>query len=213
MISIILADDHKIITDGISSLLEQESDMHIAAVFTNGRDVVHYIPDHPIDLIMLDIDMPHMNGIECAEWILNRNPSQNVAILTMHEEKALITKFIEMGIRGYFIKTIEKPELVQAIRTIHGGGEYFPASVTKALLAKKNTVIDVSINPIVNELSSRETEIIKLVAQGMSNKEIGEHLFISYRTVDTHRSNVMKKLNIHNIAGLVRFAFQNKLVE
>jgi len=213
MIKIVLADDHKIITDGISNLLKSEKDISVEAVFDNGLTLIEFLPNNPIDLILLDIDMPMMNGIECAEKILSRNPDQKIAMLTMHEEKALIARFIEMGVKGYFIKTIEQEELMLAIRTIDKGGEYFPASVTKALLAKQTKVIDVTIDPIVKELSARELEIIKLVAQGMSNKEIGEQLFISHRTVDTHRTNLMKKLSIHNIAGLIRFAFKNKLVE
>ncbi len=212
MIKIVLADDHKIITDGISNLLKTESDMHVEAVFQNGLELMEFLPNNTIDLILLDIDMPEMNGIECAEKILKRNPDQKIAMLTMHEEKALITKFIEMGVKGYFIKTIEQSELMLAIRTINKGGEYFPASVTKALLSKQVKTTDVTIDPIVNDLSTREMEIIKLVAQGMSNKEIGEQLFISHRTVDTHRTNLMKKLDIHNIAGLIRFAFKNKLI-
>ncbi|MEL7144929.1 MAG: response regulator transcription factor [Bacteroidota bacterium] len=213
MIKIILADDHKIITEGIANLLKKEADIKIEAIFHDGLSLMDYLPHHPVDLILLDIDMPMLNGIECAEKILKRNPDQKIAMLTMHGEKALIIRLIEMGVKGYFIKTIEQDELILAIRKICAGNEYFPADVTKALLTQKETVNDVTINPLVNELSARETEIIKLVAQGMSNKEIGESLFISHRTVDTHRTNLMKKLNIHNIAGLIRFAFQNKLVE
>jgi len=212
MIKILLVDDHKIITDGISNLLENESGIQVIAVAHNGEEALHKITEIEINLVLLDIDMPVMNGIECAEKISEKYPNLNIAMLTMHEEKALIQQFIEMGVKGYFLKTIQKDELIHAIKIIANGGDYFPSDVTKALLKKEKINPNVTQSPLLADLSERELEIIKLIAGGLSNKEIADQLFISPRTVDTHRTNLMKKLDIHNIAGLVRFAFQNKLV-
>ncbi len=213
MINLILADDHKLIIDGISKLLESETDINIVATCNNGDDVLDVLPKISVDVLLLDLDMPIMNGLQCAEVVKNQHPEVRIAILTMHDEKALIQKFIEFGVNGYFLKTIQKDELIHAIKTIANGGDYFPSEVTKALLQKQCITPDVTQSPLLKELTKREIEIICLVAQGFSNNDIGKKLFISPRTVDTHRTNIMRKLDLHNVAEIVRFAFQNKLIE
>lgn len=213
MINIVLADDHQLIIDGISNLLENEIEINIVATCNNGVQVLDELPNHNVDVLLLDLDMPEMNGLQCAKEVLQRFSNVKIAILTMHYEKALIQKFIELGVKGYFLKTIQKDELIHAIKTIAKGGEYFPSDVTKALLQKQTITPSVTHSPLIASLTEREIEIIRLVSQGLSNKEIAEKLFISPRTADTHRTNVMKKLDLHNVAELVRFAFQNKIVE
>ncbi len=213
MINLILADDHHLIIDGITRLLEDEVDINIVATCSNGKDVLEILPKINVDVLLLDLDMPIMNGLQCAETVKLKYPHVKIAILTMHQEKALIQKFIEFGVNGYFLKTIQKDELLHAIQTIAVGGDYFPSDVTKALLQKQTITADVNQSPLLNELTKREIEIIRLVAQGFSNNDIGKKLFISPRTVDTHRTNIMRKLDLHNVAEIVRFAFQNKLIE
>jgi len=213
MINLILADDHHLIIDGITRLLEDEVDINIVATCSNGKDVLEILPKINVDVLLLDLDMPIMNGLQCAETVKLKYPHVKIAILTMHQEKALIQKFIEFGVNGYFLKTIQKDELLHAIKTIAVGGDYFPSDVTKALLQKQTITADVNQSPLLNELTKREIEIIRLVAQGFSNNDIGKKLFISPRTVDTHRTNIMRKLDLHNVAEIVRFAFQNKLIE
>lgn len=213
MINIILADDHQIIIDGISNLLQDEPDMKVVADCKNGQEVLEQLATLSIDVLLLDLDMPIMNGFECAQQVQKKFPNVKIAILTMHEEKALIQKFIEFGVKGYFLKTINKSELVHAIKTIAGGGEYFPSDVTKALLRKETITPNITQSPLLASLTEREIEIIRLVSQGFSNKEIADKLFISPRTSDTHRTNIMRKLDLHNVAEMVRFAFQNKLVK
>lgn len=212
MINIVLADDHQIIIDGISNLLTEEADIDIVAECNNGQEVLDCLKKSKPHLVLLDLDMPIMNGLECAQKARENYPDVKIAILTMHEEKALIQKFIALGVQGYFLKTIKKKELIHAIRTIADGEEYFPSAVTKALVSSEKEMIDVTQSPLLGNLTSRELEIIKLVAQGSTNKEIGDQLHISPRTADTHRSNLMRKLNLKNVADLVRFAFQNKLI-
>lgn len=213
MINILIADDHQIIIDGITNLLEHEKEMDVVGHCNNGEEVLEKLPWLKADVLLLDLDMPKMNGLECAEKVHKRFPDVKIAILTMHQEKALIERFIELGVKGYFLKTIAKDELVFAIKTIASGGEYFPAAVTKALLKKQTMTPDVTQSPLLAELTKREVEIIRLVSQGFSNNEIGEKLFISPRTADTHRTNMMRKLDLHNVAEIVRFAFQNKLID
>jgi two-component system response regulator NreC len=174
--------------------------------------VLELLPNLNADLLLLDLDMPEMNGLQCAKEVQRLFPEIKIAILTMHNEKALIKEFIEMGVQGYFLKTIAKEELVIAINSIAEGRDYFPSNVTKALLRKQQINTDVSQSAVLAELTEREIEIICLVAEGLSTKEIGEKLFISPRTADTHRTNIMRKIDVHNVAEMVRFAFQNKLV-
>lgn len=212
MINLILADDHQLIIDGISGLLEGETNINIVATCNNGLEVLESLSQFNVDLLLLDLDMPKMNGLQCSEEIQKRFPNVKIAILTMHQEKALIQKFIELGVKGYFLKTIPKDELIYAIKTIANNGEYFPADITKALLKKSKIKPTVLQSHLLAELTEREIEVIRLVSQGFSTKEIGNKLFISPRTADTHRTNIMRKLDLHNVAEIVRFAFQNKLV-
>ncbi len=213
MINIILADDHHLIIEGISKLLEDDADINIVATCENGSKVLEILPKLNVDVLLLDLDMPIMNGMQCAEAVKQKYPEVKIAILTMHKENSLIQKFIEFGVNGYFLKTIQKNELTHAIKTIAAGGDYFTSDVTKALLKKQSTHPDVTQSPLLKELTRREIEIINLVAQGLSNNEIGKKLFISPRTADTHRTNIMRKLDLHNVAEIVRFAFQNKLID
>ena len=213
MINLILADDHHLIIDGISKLLEDEADINIVGCCCNGNEVLEILPKINVDVLMLDLDMPVMNGLQCAEIVKKQYPEVKIAILTMHQEKALIQRFIEFGVNGYFLKTIQKKELVRALKAIAGGRDYFPPDVTKALIQKQKFVTDLTQSPLLEELTNRELEIVRLVAQGFSNSEIGKKLFISPRTADTHRTNIMRKLDLHNVAEIVRFAFQNKLID
>lgn len=213
MINLILADDHQLILDGISNLLEPEAEINLVTTCTNGKEVLEELPNHSIDLLLLDLDMPEMNGLQCAEEVQKRYPTVKIVILTMHQEKALIQKFIEFGVKGYFLKTIPKDELIGAIKTIANGGEHFPSDVTELLKKKETIVPNVAQSHLLAKLTEREVEIIRLVSQGFSNKEIAEKIFISPRTADTHRTNIMRKLELHNVAEMVRFAFQNKLIE
>lgn len=214
MKKILIADDHKIIADGIKSMLSDVSDIEVVATVYNGLQVLEILDITSVDLILLDIDMPEMNGIDCAKEVLKRYPDTKISILTMHYERSLIKSFIEMGVQGYMLKTIPKEEFIQAINSILNGSEYFNADITRALLKDEKTNRSTSgLHPVLSLLSTREIEIIKLIAAGMTNSQIGEKLFISPRTADVHRTNIMKKIDVHNAAGLIRFAFQNNLTE
>jgi len=213
-IKILIADDHPLIAEGIKNTFKNNDAFNVAAVVSNGKEVLEYLKDNAVDVVLLDINMPEMDGIECAKNILKTYTTIKIAILSMHQESSIIKNLIDIGVNGYMLKTIPSDELLMAIQKIYEGKTYFNSDVTKALLSNDNSS---AVNllkqksPLFNELTSREKEIIKLVSQGNTNTQIGEKLFISPRTVDTHRTNVMKKLNIHNVASLIRFAFQNGL--
>ena len=211
MISLLLADDHNIILDGLSDMLNSDKDLKVVATANNGKEVLDKLKLASFDVILLDINMPVMDGIQCAEEILNQNSNQKIIMLTMNEEKSIVEKMIKIGAKGFLLKTTEKEELINAIKTVSSGKNYFSADITKILISQ-NKKENISQNGILATLTEREIEIIKHIANGLSSAEISELLFISQRTVETHRTNIIKKLNVNNVAGVVRFAFQNNLV-
>ena len=212
MIRILIADDHPLMAEGIKNTFSDAEDISVVTVVANGKEVLDFVKDIIVDVVLLDIDMPIMNGIDCAKELLVKHPGIHIAMLSMHQEKSLIASLIEAGVKGYMLKTVPKPELIQAVRTIYGGGNYFNAEVAMALMAKENESKEKVHNTTESILSERELEIVIHLVDGLTNTQIGDTLHISPRTVDTHRTNIMKKIQVNNVAGLIRYAFQNGLV-
>lgn len=212
-IKILIADDHPLIAKGIKDSLETNSSISIVGIMPNGKEVIDYLEKHTVDILLLDIDMPVMNGMDCASSLLQKNSSVKIVMLSMHQDAYTIKKLMDLGVSGYLLKTISSEELLFAIKKVYNGESYFNADVTKALLNTANSQPRKSPtdSPLVNDLTKREKEIIKYVCQGLSNHEIGEKLFISHKTVDTHRTNIMRKLGVRNAISLVRFALRNNL--
>ncbi len=212
-IKILIADDHPLIAEGIKNTFDNQEEHQVVAVVNNGKEALDFIENNLVDIALLDINMPIMDGIECAKKIISNFVDVKVAMLSMHEEKSLIKNLIEIGVKGYMLKTIPSDELLMAIKKIYGGKEYFSSDVTKALLSDDSSSFHryKKKSPLLQDLTSREKEIIKYISQGLTNNQIGEKLFISPRTVDTHRTNIMRKIDVHNVASLIRFAFQNGL--
>ncbi|PWG04602.1 response regulator [Polaribacter aquimarinus] len=212
-IKILIADDHPLIAEGIKNTFDNQEDYQVVAVVNNGKEAIDFIEQHLVDIALLDINMPIMDGIECAKKITSDFKDVKVAMLSMYQESSIIKSLIDIGVKGYMLKTIPSDELLLAIKNIYKGKEYFNADVTKALLSDDSSTFHKykKTSPIVEELTSREKEIIKYISQGLTNIQIGEKLFISPRTVDTHRTNIMRKIDVHNVASLIRFAFQNGL--
>jgi two-component system response regulator NreC len=208
-IKVLLVDDHQIIIDGLKSLLKNNAEFQVAGEAGNGREALRILDLIEIDVVLMDIDMPVLNGIDTLKEINRRKSGQKVIILSMHNEAGMIKSLIDIGASGYLLKSCSQEELITAIQKVVGGQSYFSTDVTLALLKPAS-----SSNPETrNELlTDRETEILKLIAAGFSNKEIGDKLFISHRTVDTHRTNLMKKLDVSNIAGLISYAIKNGIV-
>lgn len=214
-IRVLIADDHPLMAEGIANTFEGVEEIEVKAIVANGQEALDLISEDIFDVVLLDIDMPVLNGIDCAKEIIGRYSDVKVAMLSMHQEASLIKSLIAIGVKGYMLKTIPQDELIYAVKQIYQGKEYFNASITKALLNPEQhnkTVKILDKSPLLEELTARELEILELIAKGSTNTQIGEKLFISPRTVDTHRTNIMNKLEIRNVAGLVRFAFQNGLV-
>lgn len=213
-IKILIADDHPLIAEGIKNTFDNNSEFNVIEVVKNGNEAINFIKTHAIDVALLDINMPIMDGIECAKEIVKNHNQVKVAILSMYQESSIIKNLIEIGVKGYMLKTIPSDELLLAIKNIYQGKEYFSTAVTKALISddKPNSFLQYKKkSPLLNDLTTREKEIIKYISQGLTNAQVGEKLFISPRTVDTHRTNIMRKIDVHNVASLIRFAFQNGL--
>lgn len=208
-IRILIVDDHQIILDGLVSLFEGIDDIRVVQTATNGREAIDILKVLTVDVVLMDIDMPVMNGLDTAREMKKMQSAPKIIILSMHSETGMIKNLIELGVNGYLIKNSGKTEMINALRKVYAGDKVFAPDVTMALLGKK----DPKHKEAKIELTDREVEILKLVVDGFSNKEIGKKLFISHRTVDTHRTNMMKKVEVNNVAGLISFAIRNKLVD
>lgn len=206
---ILLVDDHQIVIDGIRALLSTEKIVEIKGEAHHGVEALDMLEVLKIDLVLMDLDMPVMGGLEATKLIRQKHPDVKIIVLTMHDEKAMVQAMIDAGADGYLLKNSPKEELMKALAAVSAGDSYFPAEVKSILLQAD---FDQVRTGKLAELTDRELEILKCIAEGHSNKEIGEQLFISHRTVDTHRTNLMQKLDVHNIAGLVRIAITSGLV-
>lgn len=210
-IKVLVTDDHQIIVDGLKSLLNNSADFKVIGEANNGREALKIIENVEVDVVLMDIDMPVMNGIETLKEIRRRRLEVKVIILSMHHEAGMIKSLIDLGAMGYLLKSSPQEELAAAIRKVATGQQYFSTQVTLSLLNKPQNSNNAE-SESAGLLTERETEIIKLIAEGFSNKEIGAKLFISHRTVDTHRTNLMKKIQVDNIAGLISYAIKNGIV-
>ncbi len=214
---IILVDDHELIREGISELVSRIGAYQVIAQAANGQVGLALVETLKPDIVLMDVDMPVMNGLEATLQIKRHHKSVKVIVLTMHDEPALIKRMMEIGADGFLLKNADRSEFVDALARVAAGKTYFSSDAAQAVISGKrattNTYQVGEESLLLSTLSERELEILKEVAAGFTNKEIADKLFISHRTVDAHRTNVMKKLEIHNAAGLVKFALQNGLVK
>lgn len=213
VIRVILVDDHKIIRDGIRAMLDAAPEVEVVAEADNGRELMEMIDDVDADMVIMDVNMPQMNGIEATIRMQQEHPDIPVLALSMHEEVEYITKMLQAGAYGYILKNAGQTELLNAINKIAEGEKYFSSDVSYTMMM---SYIDGEAPPRAKgdiHLTNRETEIIKLIANEMTNQEIADKLEISLRTVDTHRRNLLQKLGVKNTAGLVKYAMQNNLVQ
>ena len=207
-IKLIIADDHELILQGLVSIFEDVENIEVIAEANNGQELLRYIDALNPDVVFIDLDMPIMDGFASLKAIEEKQYPCKKIMLTMHQEKSLITKAIELGADGYLLKTALPQEIVDAVNRVFSGQKAFSSDVTLSLLNGDSNSRNSDESKILTE---RELEIVALIAKGKSNKEIADELFISHRTVDTHRSNLMKKLEINNVAKLIRWAIDNDL--
>lgn len=211
LIKILMVDDHKIVRDGIRSLLSDVPDCTFVGEAENGLDACEKTDELLPDLIILDINMPVMDGITCAKKIIEKHPEIKILALTMLNEQEYIKNMIAAGALGYILKNSGKDELVTAIHTVMDGKNYFSNDVKDAIfmqiIGKKNSIQKIAGEPI--PLTRREIDVLRLIVEELTNQEIADKLFISVRTVDAHRRNLLEKTGARNTAGLVRFAIEH----
>ena len=213
-INVLIADDHRVVRDGIKSILNKEDEINVIGEAQNGAEALTLARELNPDIILTDITMPEMTGIELANEVGKELPEIKVIILSMHEDEEYISKVVEAKASGYLGKEVEKEEIILAIKRVYGGGNYYSENVSKMMIEGfvKKTTSGGNDGPAVH-LTNREKEILKLVVDGASSKAIAGELFISIRTVETHRNNILQKLNVKNSAELVKYALKHKLVE
>lgn len=215
-ITILIADDHKIFRQGLTELLNKEQNMMVIGDAGEGKDVIEFLRLQKVDVVLMDIDMGEgeTSGIELTSEIIKLYPETKVLALSMHGDKNYIVKMLEAGATGYILKNAGKEEMINAIQTVANGNTYFSSLVSAKLLEQIiNPTNSKKSKPKGTPLTDREIEVLKLIADEYSNPEIAEKLFISVRTVDTHRRNLLDKLGVKNTAGLVKYAFQKGLLD
>ncbi|NRS89198.1 DNA-binding NarL/FixJ family response regulator [Flavobacterium sp. 7E] len=210
-IKLIIADDHTMFLEGIVSLLEIEEHITIIGKAINGNEVQDLLKKSLTDIVLLDISMPEMDGIEVTKLIKNTYPSVKVLIISTHSNVQMIAKLIRMNVDGYLLKNAEKEELLLAINTIQNGGRYFCEEVNRKnednTYKLKNEILQIT------ELSNREKEILILIAQEFTGNEIADKVNLSLNTINTHRRNLLSKINVKNTAGLVKYAIEYGLLD
>lgn len=204
-----MADDHAILREGIVSLLGTEKNFKVACIASGGYQVLDLIEKNHIDICLLDINMPGLDGIETAKLIRQRKPEIKIIMLTTYNDREIISELVHIGVAGYLLKNSDKEELVEAINKVMKGRHYFSEDVEKIILQglteKKNTE--------VIPLTERELEVVQLLAKEYTNDRIADELHISYRTVETHRKNIMQKTKSGNLAGLIKYAYSKGLIK
>ncbi len=212
-IRVLLADDHTILREGIRSLLEDEPDILVVGEAEDGHSVIRMACELGPDVVLLDIAMPLLNGLETAQRLQRDCPSAKVLILTMHENEEYIRQVLASGAMGYILKDTAARELISAIRTVHRGEAVLSPAVTRLVIEDYLRWGDLQSADTSDGLSPREREVLQLIAEGYNNKQISEILSISIKTVQAHRANLMAKLDLHDRSELIKYAIRKKIIE
>ncbi len=209
-ITILLADDHDVVRKGMKMLLEDETDVKVIGEASDGLEAIEKIKTLMPNVVILDLTMPRMTGIEAAKIISEEYPEVKILIFSMHNNREYIVSSVENGANGYLLKDTGKEELMKAIKVVSDGRKYFPPEISEViideLLAKTANSQDNSGKPIFQKITPKEKQILGMIVQGFNSREIADKLFLSIRTVDNHRANMMKKTKAKNTADLVMMA-------
>jgi two-component system response regulator NreC len=206
---ILLADDHTIVRQGLKLIISSHADLQVIGEAANGREVLELAEKLKPDLILMDVAMPELNGIEATRRLREVSPRTKVLVLSMHKEAVYVREILKAGARGYILKDAIDTELISAIQSVARGDGYISPAISGTLLSDYRQNIT---NPL-DLLSSREREVLQLIAEGKTNKEVATRLNLSVYTVDSHRGKIMEKLNLHSTGELVRFAMKQGLVD
>ena len=208
-IRILLADDHSVVRQGFARILESEPDLEVAGEASSGRAAVELADSIKPDVVVMDVTMPELNGIEATRRICKSHPRVRVLALSMHKDQVYVREILRAGAAGYLLKDAPDYELVAAVRAVSQGQGYLSPGVSEAVLSDYRK----HVSDPLDLLSSREREILQMLAEGKTNKEVATALNISVYTVDAHRGRIMEKLNLHSIGEMVRFALRNGLID
>ncbi|MBV8867250.1 MAG: response regulator transcription factor [Acidobacteriaceae bacterium] len=209
MIRILLADDHTIVRQGLKLILSSQSDFEVIGEAANGREVVELAEKLRPDIVLLDVAMPELNGIEATRRMMEQNGRIRILVLSMHKESVYVREILKAGARGYLLKDVIDTELLNAVRSVARGDGYVSPAVSGALLSDYRQ----NVTDPADLLTNREREVLQLIAEGKTNKEVATKLNLSVYTVDSHRGKIMEKLNLHSTGELVRFAIKHGLAE
>ena len=208
-IKVILADDHQIVLDGLKLLLKEHPEIEVVGVASNGKEAIDLLQQTSADILVSDVEMPVMDGIESAAQVLQRFPETKVLMLTMYNDQAFIRRLIETGVNGYILKNKGKEELAEAIKDISEGKNYFGRDVTDVLISSIRNKEDKKKPQSGVPLTKREVEVLRLIADSKSTPQIAKMLFIAHSTVETHRRNLIDKTGVANSKTLIKWAIQN----
>ncbi|MBR9919783.1 MAG: response regulator transcription factor [Bacteroidetes bacterium] len=201
---ILLADDHQVVLDGLTMLLQKEDDLNIVGRAQNGSELIDMLRTKDVDLVITDINMPEMDGISSTTSIRKNYPDLRILVLSMHDDSNYITAVLKAGANGYLVKNAGRKEVLKAIRKVINGESYYSPEAAKAVMDNMGS----SRNEMPG-LSDREKQIVKLICEEFTTREIAEKLFLSFHTVEKHRKNIIAKLDVRNTAGLVKWAIRN----
>jgi DNA-binding NarL/FixJ family response regulator len=210
-IRVLLADDHRILVDGLMSLLERQGDIDVVGVAKDGLEVVAMVERHRPDVVLLDISMPRLNGIDAARRILRDHPDTKIAMLSMHADRAYVQESLRVGARGYILKESAVREVLHAVEAVMRGERFLSQSVRDQVLDDYVELVRDARDPAGSPLSPREREVLQLLAEGHSTKEMASTLSISAKTVESHRKQMMDKLGMHSVAELTKYAIREGL--
>jgi len=212
-ISVLLVDDHTVVRQGLRALLKSEEDLEVVGEAENGRQAVMLARKSPPDVVVMDVAMPMLNGLEATRQILKNTPSTKVLVLTSYSDDDCVEQMMRAGATGFLMKQTAANNLLKAIREVYRGNSFFSPAIAKRLRDQCRQAYTEGNSRKSGDLTSREAEVLQLIAEGFSNKQIASELTMSIKTVEKHRQQVMNKLNIHDVAGLTRHAISKGMVE
>ena len=212
-VSVLIADDHEVVRRGLRALIQEQPGWQVVAEVANGRDAVAKAEEFKPDVAILDISMPSLNGLDATRQIVKLSPSTKVLILSIHESDQLIHKLVGVGARGYILKADAGRDFIAAVKALLANKTFFTPRVAQKVMDASLGKRPKASEEGFSQITAREREVVQLLAEGKSSKEVADILGISFKTAETHRTNLMRKLNCHSVAEIVRYAIRNHIVE